>query len=56
VLADLDGKIELLVDGGSTSGQIPSTVVDCTSETPLLLRKGPISLDQILSVLPKELL
>ena len=56
VLADLDGKIELLVNGGLTPGQIPSTVVDCTAETPLILRKGPISLDQILSVLSKELL
>jgi L-threonylcarbamoyladenylate synthase len=56
VLADLDGKIELLIDGGATPGQVPSTVVDCTAETPLILRKGPVSLDQILSVLPKELL
>jgi L-threonylcarbamoyladenylate synthase len=55
VLADLNGKFELLIDGGPTAGQIPSTVVDCTAETPLILRKGPISLDQILSVLPKEL-
>lgn len=52
VLAGLDGRIDLLVDGGSTPGQLPSTVVDCTSETPLILRKGPISEDQILSVIP----
>jgi L-threonylcarbamoyladenylate synthase len=52
VLRDLEGKIELLVDGGPTPGQVPSTVVDCTGETPLILRKGPITEDQILSVLP----
>jgi L-threonylcarbamoyladenylate synthase len=52
VLADLDGRIDLLVDGGPTPGQVPSTVVDCTAETPLILRKGPISEDQILSAIP----
>jgi L-threonylcarbamoyladenylate synthase len=54
VLRDLDGRIDLLVDGGPTPGQVPSTVVDCTGETPLILRKGPISEDQILSVLPAK--
>jgi L-threonylcarbamoyladenylate synthase len=52
VLNDLGGRIDLLVDGGPTPGQVPSTVVDCTGETPLVLRKGPITEDQILSVLP----
>ncbi len=52
VLNDLNGRIDLLVDGGPTPGQVPSTVVDCTGETPLILRKGPITEDQILSVLP----
>lgn len=55
VLRDLDGKIDLLVDGGPTPGQVPSTVVDCTGEAPLILRKGPITEDQILSVLPAEI-
>ncbi|OGO17155.1 MAG: threonylcarbamoyl-AMP synthase [Chloroflexi bacterium RBG_16_48_8] len=54
VLADLNGRIDLLVDGGPTPGQVPSTVVDCTGETPLILRKGPITEDQILSVLPAK--
>jgi L-threonylcarbamoyladenylate synthase len=54
VLSDLDGRIDLLVDGGPTPGQVPSTVVDCTGNTPLILRKGPITEDQILSVLPAK--
>jgi L-threonylcarbamoyladenylate synthase len=54
VLRDLDGRIDLLVDGGPTTGQVPSTVVDCTGEIPLILRKGPITEDQILSVLPAK--
>lgn len=51
VLQQLGGKIELVIDGGLTPGQIPSTVVDCITETPILLRAGPIGLDQILAVL-----
>jgi len=54
VLADLDGRIDLLVDGGETPSQVPSTVVDCTGETPLILRKGPITQAQILAVIPTQ--
>jgi L-threonylcarbamoyladenylate synthase len=52
VLAELDGRINLLIDGGVTPGQVPSTVVDCTGEIPLILRKGPITQAQILDVTP----
>ena len=30
VLAQLDGRIELVLDGGDAPGGVPSTVVDCT--------------------------
>jgi L-threonylcarbamoyladenylate synthase len=43
VLAQLDGRIPLLLDGGQTPGGIPSTVVDCTGMEPKILREGPIS-------------
>jgi L-threonylcarbamoyladenylate synthase len=55
VISNLNGRIDLLVDGGPTPGKVPSTVVDCTGETPLILRKGPLTEDQILSVLPARL-
>jgi L-threonylcarbamoyladenylate synthase len=42
VLEQLDGRIELLLDGGETPGGIPSTVVDCTQETLVILREGAI--------------
>jgi L-threonylcarbamoyladenylate synthase len=51
VLHELGGKIELVIDGGLTAGQIPSTVVDCTKQTATVLRAGPIGVDQILAVL-----
>jgi len=51
VLAQLDGKIPLILDGGVTPGGIPSTVVDCCPKVPVILREGPISLEQILNAL-----
>jgi tRNA A37 threonylcarbamoyladenosine synthetase subunit TsaC/SUA5/YrdC len=38
----LDGRIHLVLDGGSSPGGVPSTVVDCTGEGPVVLRSGPI--------------
>jgi L-threonylcarbamoyladenylate synthase len=51
VLEQLGGRIPLILDGGRTPGGISSTVVDCTSGEPRLLRLGPISLQEILKVL-----
>jgi L-threonylcarbamoyladenylate synthase len=49
VLAQLGGRIALIVDGGNTPGGIPSTLVDCTGEEIQLLREGPISKEQLLN-------
>src|SRR5512140_3033389 len=46
VLQQLGGRINLILDGGSTPGGVPSTVVDCTGEEPGILRAGPISLEE----------
>jgi len=51
VYEQLNGRIELIIDGGETPGGIPSTLVDCTTSQPTILREGPISLEQILSAL-----
>lgn len=51
VYKQLNGRIPLILDGGKTFGGIPSTLVDCTGEMPVILREGPISLEQLLSVL-----
>jgi L-threonylcarbamoyladenylate synthase len=47
VLDQLAGHIPLILDGGRTSGGVPSTVVDCTGMQPIILRIGPISQDNI---------
>ena len=51
VILQLNGRIELVIDGGTTPGGIPSTLVDCTGGEIKLLREGPISLKQILSAI-----
>ncbi len=38
VYDQLNGRIPLILDGGKTPGGIPSTLVDCTSEVPIILR------------------
>jgi len=47
VLAQLGGRIDLILDSGTTPGGVPSTLVDCMGEEIRILRKGPISLEDI---------
>jgi len=42
VLAQLDGRILLLVDGGPTALAQASTVLDLSGATPIILREGPL--------------
>jgi L-threonylcarbamoyladenylate synthase len=42
VLAGLDGRIDLVLDGGETPGGAPSTVLDVTVEPPRVLRAGAV--------------
>jgi L-threonylcarbamoyladenylate synthase len=51
VFAQLGGRIELIINGGRTPGGMPSTLVDCTGSAPTILRGGPISMTELLSVL-----
>jgi L-threonylcarbamoyladenylate synthase len=47
VLAQLDGRIAMILDGGATTGGVPSTIVDCTTDHIKVLREGAISTTQI---------
>jgi L-threonylcarbamoyladenylate synthase len=47
VLEDLDGRIDCILQGPETDIGLESTVVDCTGETPVLLRLGAVSLAQL---------
>lgn len=50
VLHDLNGRIELILDGGLCDVGVESTVVDGLSSPPSILRPGGIGLDQIRAV------
>jgi len=49
VLDQLSGRIDLIIDGGTTPGGVPSTLVDCSSGEIKVLRAGPITLAELLS-------
>jgi len=56
VFADLSGRIDFILDGGATPLGLESTIVDCTSDTPLLLRTGGIPREQIEELLGAKIL
>ncbi len=47
VLDDLDGRIDVVLDGGPTSIGVESTVLDLTTETPVILRPGGLAREEI---------
>ena len=56
VLADMNGRIDMIVDGGSVQVGIESTVIDVTNpERILLLRPGGLSREKIESVINMKL-
>ena len=50
VFEDFKGRIPLILDGGRCEGGIESTVLDCTGETPQILRAGLVTQEMIASV------
>ena len=50
----LGGRIGLIIDGGTTPGRVPSTVVDCVGAEPQVLREGPVTKEQIQSCLRED--
>lgn len=47
VLDELDGRIDMVVDGGPTTLGIESTVIDLTGDVPELLRPGGVTLEEL---------
>ncbi len=56
VLADLDGSVALILDGGPTAHGLESTILDARGEAPVLLRAGAVPADTIEAVLGRPLL
>ena len=53
VLTGLDGRIDLVLDGGPCPGGLESTVVDATGSAVRVLRPGPVTVAQLESVVGK---
>ncbi|MBR7554096.1 L-threonylcarbamoyladenylate synthase [Allobacillus sp. GCM10007491] len=51
VITDLNGRIDGVVDGGITGVGVESTVIDCSMETPMILRPGGVTREQIEDVI-----
>ena len=47
VAQDLDGRIEMILDGGAAQIGVESTVLDVTSEPPVILRPGWVTRQQL---------
>ena len=54
VLQQLEGRIDLILDGGPVAGGQASTVLDCSGEKLKILREGPISLTAIHQVINEK--
>lgn len=50
---DLSGKIDFIIDGGSTGVGLESTVINLTSPYPTVLRPGGVTLEELKQVLGK---
>ena len=53
VYEDLNGRIDCILQGEATEIGLESTVVDCTSEIPLVLRAGAVSLENLKEIVPE---
>jgi len=52
VLEDLDGRIDMVLDGGPTQVGVESTVLDLSGAVPVVLRPGAVTLDMLRPLLP----
>ncbi|MEZ5416511.1 MAG: L-threonylcarbamoyladenylate synthase [Vicinamibacterales bacterium] len=52
VLADLDGRVDLVLDAGPTDIGVESTIVDCTVVPPVVRRAGGIPIEELRAVAP----
>jgi L-threonylcarbamoyladenylate synthase len=51
-IEDLDGKVDMILGGETSDVGLESTIVDCTTIPPMILRPGGISLEELQEVDP----
>lgn len=51
VVEDLDGKVDIIIDGGKCDFGVESTVLDLTEKIPVVLRPGAVTLEMLKEVI-----
>jgi len=52
VIEDLFGKVDYIIDGGNCSVGIESTIIDLSTEKPVILRPGIITIEMLKEIVP----
>ncbi|NMA48987.1 MAG: threonylcarbamoyl-AMP synthase, partial [Tissierellia bacterium] len=52
VIDDLDGKVDMIIDGGDTGIGIESTVLDLSGDIPVILRPGAVTIEDLKKIIP----
>lgn len=55
VWQDMNGKIQMIVDGGAVGIGVESTIIDVSGEEPMILRPGAVTREMASKVLGKEI-
>lgn len=50
-IEDLDGRVDMIIDGGAVGIGLESTIIDLTSGTPMILRPGYITKENLSDIL-----
>ncbi len=56
VVENMNGRIDMIIDGGSCDIGIESTVIDLCGNVPTVLRPGGITLDMLQEILPETVM
>ncbi len=56
VIDDMSGRIDAILDGGSCSVGVESTIVDASRGIPVVLRPGGITYEQLTAVVPETII
>ncbi len=51
VIEDLDGRVDVILDGGKVEVGLESTVLDITQAAPMILRPGGVTFEQLVGLL-----
>lgn len=53
VIEDMNGKVNMIIDGGVTGIGVESTVLDVSGDIPIILRPGGVTKEDLLEIFPK---